>query len=83
LIKRFLRSELSSTNLHKHSDIESLEKAIPDENDTKMLNEKAVLINLMMQKNKIEFEDTIVEEYLEKVIYFGFIVVKGILFKKK
>jgi len=82
LIKKFIR-ELSGKNFHKHTDIGSLEKAMPDENDTKTLNEKAVLINLMMQKDKIEFEDTIMEEYLEKVIYFGFIVVKSYLFKNK
>ena len=40
-----------------------------------MLNEQVVLESISIQKNKEEFEDTIEEEYLEKSIMFGFIVV--------
>ncbi len=43
------------------------EKTVLDETDKKKLNEKAVLIYLDIQKNKAEFEDTIEEEYIEKV----------------
>ena len=34
------------------------------------LNEKVVLIYLKSQKNRVEFEDTIEEEYVEKVYFF-------------
>lgn len=51
------------------------EKTILTDKDKQNLNEKAVLIYLVVQKEKIEFEDTIEEEYIEKVIMFGYIVV--------
>jgi hypothetical protein len=43
------------------------EKTILNDNDKRILNEKAVLIYLTIQKEKVEFEDTIEEEYIEKV----------------
>ena len=43
------------------------EKTVLEETDKKKLNEKVVLIYLNIQKNKVEFEDTIEEEYIEKV----------------
>ena len=43
------------------------EKTILNESDKRNLNEKAVLIYLTIQKEKVEFEDTIEEEYIEKV----------------
>ena len=43
------------------------EKTILNDNDKRNLNEKAVLIYLTIQKEKVEFEDTIEEEYIEKV----------------
>ena len=51
------------------------EKTILNENDKRNLNEKAVLLYLKIQKEKTEFEDTIEEEYIEKVIMYGFLVV--------
>ena len=48
-----------------------------NERERRILNEKAVLINLNIQKEKAEFEDTIEEEYIEKVIMFGYIVLFG------
>ena len=48
-----------------------------NEHDKFNLNEKAVLIYLNIQKEKFEFEDTIEEEYVEKVIMFGYIVLFG------
>ena len=48
-----------------------------NENNRLNLNEKAVLIYLSMEKEKIEFEDTVEEEYVEKVIMFGYIVLFG------
>jgi len=48
-----------------------------NENNQLNLNEKAVLIYLSMEKEKIEFEDTVEEEYVEKVIMFGYIVLFG------
>ena len=48
-----------------------------NENNRLNLNEKAVLIYLSMEKEKIEFEDTVEEEYVEKVIMFGYIVMFG------
>ena len=44
------------------------EKTILNESDKRNLNEKAVLIYLTIQKEKVEFEDTIEEEYIEKVL---------------
>jgi hypothetical protein len=44
------------------------EKTILNESDKRNLNEKAVLIYLTIQKEKVEFEDTIEEEYIEKVV---------------
>ena len=35
------------------------------------------MIYLSMEKEKIEFEDTVEEEYVEKVIMFGYIVLFG------
>ena len=35
----------------------------------------AVQIYVIMQREKVKFEDTIEEEYIEKVIMFGFLVV--------
>ena len=43
------------------------EKTILSDNDKRNLNEKAVLIYLTIQMEKVEFEDTIEEEYIEKV----------------
>ena len=51
-------------------------KTVLNEAEKKSLNEKAVLIYLNIQKNKEEFEDTVEEEYIEKVIMFGFLVVR-------
>ena len=51
------------------------EKSNLDDNDKKILNEKSVLIYLSMQKEKAEFGDTIEEEYIEKVVMFGYLVV--------
>ena len=48
-----------------------------NENNRLNLNEKAVLIYVSMEKEKIEFEDTVEEEYVEKVIMFGYIVLFG------
>jgi hypothetical protein len=48
-----------------------------NENDRLNLNEKAILIYLNMEKEKFEFEDTVEEEYVEKVIMFGYIVLFG------
>ena len=47
-----------------------------NEAEKKSLNEKAVLIYLNIQKEKEEFEDTVEEEYIEKVIMFGYLVVR-------
>ena len=60
-----------------HAANESLqrEKTSLNEADKKLLNEQVVLESISIQKNKEEFEDTIEEEYLEKSIMFGFIVV--------
>ncbi len=43
-----------------------------------MLNEKVVLIYLESQKNRVEFEDTIEEEYVEKV-YFPLLLIRNSL----
>ncbi len=43
--------------------------------EKKVLNEKAVLVYLNMQREKEEFEDTIEEEYVEKVVMFGYLMV--------
>ena len=43
------------------------ENTILTDLDKKELNEKAVLIYLEIQKSKVKFEDTIEEEYIEKV----------------
>ena len=52
------------------------EKTSLNETDKKSLNEQAVLIYMKIQKSKTESEDDIEEEYLEKSIMFGFIVVR-------
>ena len=87
--KRLKRSDIFSnhlTNANKLLDDENDEKHLHqksellNENDKRKLNEKAVLINLTMQKEKVDFEDTIEEEYIEKVIMFGYIVVKNFLY---
>ena len=49
--------------------------------DKRSLNEIAVKMYLNIQKDKEKFGDTIEEEYIEKVIMFGFIVVK-LIFKR-
>ena len=54
-----------------------LPRANLNENGRLNLNEKAVLIYLSMEKEKFEFEDTVEEEYVEKVIMFGYIVLFG------
>ena len=69
-------NDLIKANMVLPSDKMKREKTILNDNDKKNLNEKAVLIYLTIQKEKVEFEDTIEEEYIEKVIMFGFIVVK-------
>lgn len=40
------------------------------------LNRKAVLFYLNIEKNKIKFNDTINDEYNEKVILYGYVIVK-------
>ena len=51
------------------------EKSNLDDKDKKILNEKSVLIYLSIQKEKAKFGDTIEEEYIEKVVMFGYLVV--------
>ena len=48
--------------------------------DIRRLNEKAVLIFIDIQRGKIESDDEIGEEYVEKVIMYGFIVLFGSAF---
>ena len=78
--------ERSKKNLKKESsgllddsliNLSTPESASLNESERRILNEKAVLINLNIQREKAEFEDTIEEEYIEKVIMFGYIVLFG------
>ena len=62
-------SSMLSQNLKERLDIE----------DKKRLNERAVLVYLNLQREKEEFEDTIDEEYVEKVVMFGFLMVFNFL----
>lgn len=39
------------------------------------MNEKAVLIYLNMEKSKTKFNDTIMDEYNEKLILYGYVIV--------
>ena len=48
--------------------------------DIQSLNEKVVSIYIDIQRGKIECEDEIGEEYVEKVIMYGFIVLFGSAF---
>ncbi len=59
-----------NSSMHTQSRKEHL-----DMEEKKSLNEKAVLVYLSMQREKEEFEDTIDEEYVEKVVMFGFLMV--------
>ena len=43
----------------------------------RIINEKIVLNYIKMEQSKKVFGETIDEEYIEKVIMFGFIVVSG------
>ena len=56
------------------------QKTILTDNDKRNLNEKAILIYLHIQKEKVEFEDTIEEEYIEKALMFGFLMVSIFIF---
>ncbi len=80
LKKKFQRSrnylENKSANQLRDSTI-ILPRPNLNQHDMLNLNAKAVLIYLNMQKEKFEFEDTIEEEYVEKVIMFGYIVLFG------
>jgi hypothetical protein len=46
-----------------------------DDLDQTKMNENAVLMYINMEKNKAEFGDTIVEEYCEKIIIYGYLTV--------
>ena len=69
---------LLNTNSVTPSSKASSDKGSLDLEDKKRLNEKAVLVYLNLQKEKIEFDDTIDEEYVEKVVMFGFLMVNKI-----
>lgn len=45
------------------------------------MNEKAVLIYVNMEKSKTKFNDTIMDEYNEKLILYGYVIV--IMFEKQ
>lgn len=46
------------------------------------MNEKAVLIYVNMEKSKTKFNDTIMDEYNEKVILYGYVIVRSNLKSK-
>ncbi len=46
-----------------------------DDFDQTKLNENAVLMYINMERNKAAFGDTIVEEYCEKIIIYGYLTV--------
>ena len=80
LKKKFQRSRNNSENKTANQLRDStiiLPRPNLNKDDMLNLNEKAVLIYLNKQKEKLEFEDTIEEEYVEKVIMFGYIVLFG------
>jgi hypothetical protein len=48
--------------------------------DQKKMNENAVLMYINIERNKAEFGDTIVEEYCEKIIIYGYLTLFGCAF---
>jgi hypothetical protein len=43
--------------------------------ESQSINEKAVLLYLNVEKKKVKFGETITEEYNEKIILYGYVIV--------
>ena len=46
-----------------------------EETSEEKVNENLVMINVLAEKYKIDFSETIAEEFTEKVILFGYLIV--------
>jgi hypothetical protein len=56
---------------------DTIEPQQADGESREKLNERAVLMYLNIERSKTRFNDTITDEFNEKVILYGYVIVSG------
>jgi hypothetical protein len=74
LYKYYKKYRFKKTNIIGDQQSDANDDTIYESRD---LNEKLVLINILAENTKLPFADTIAEEYMEKVIMFGYLMVNS------